>query len=227
MRQVTALLYQVDYNQPRASVTPFTKDRAPFPLWNTIFSRVNGETAKYHALQAEFDRRFSGGLSLQSSYTWTRNWSDAGDSNETGSLIEDSFDRKREYSNVEFARPHKWLTVWIWELPFARGKQLAQRLAGGLELSGIVLFQSGYWFHPVFTGYDPSNTNGTSRSGSFRPDRIANGNLPSGERSLTRWFDAAAFVAPPRNAGRFGNAAPYILAGPGMFGVERRPCQAL
>ncbi|MBI3681960.1 MAG: TonB-dependent receptor [Acidobacteria bacterium] len=217
------IVHQVDYNQPRASTVPFTKSQAPFPLWNTIFSRVNGQTAKYHAFQGEFDRRLAAGLTLQSSYSWTRNWSDAGDSNETGSLIEDSFDRRREYSNVEFARPHKWLTVWIWELPLGRNRRYlshlpaaVEQVLGGWEFSGILLFQSGYWFHPVFTGYDPSNTNGTSRSGSFRPDRVADGNLPPAERSMTRWFDAAAFVPPPRNAGRFGNAAPYILAGPGM-----------
>jgi len=68
----------------------------------------------------------------------------------------------------------------------------------------------------VFTGFDPSNTNAVARSGSLRPDRIADGNLPQGERSITRWFDAAAFVAPPRNAGRFGTSAPFILRGPGM-----------
>jgi len=78
------------------------------------------------------------------------------------------------------------------------------------------LFQSGYWFHPTFTGYDPANANSTPRIGALRPDRVADGNLPAGERTIDRWFDAAAFVAPPRNAGRFGNSAPFILSGPGM-----------
>ncbi len=217
------VVHQVDYNQPRASTTPFTAARSPFPFWNTIFSRVNGQTVKFHSLQTEFDRRFAGGLTLQSSYSWTRNWTDGGDGNETGSLIEDSYDRRREYSNVEWARPHRWITNWIWELPVGRNRRflnrapaLAEHVIGGWELSGIMLFQSGFWFHPVFTGFDPSNTNGTARSGSFRPDRIADGNLSVGERSLTRWFDASAFVAPPRNAGRFGTSAPFILAGPGM-----------
>lgn len=217
------IVHQIDYNQPRASTLPFSKDRVPFPLWNTIYSRVNGQTVKFHSFQAEFDRRLAGGLTLQSSYSWTRNWADGGDSNETGSLIEDSFNRRREYSNVEWARPHRWITTWIWELPIGRKRRLlaglpvaADYVLGGWELSGILLFQSGYWFHPVFSGYDPSNTNATARSGSLRPDRIGDGNLPVKERSLTRWFDASAFVAPPRNAGRFGTSAPFILAGPGM-----------
>lgn len=227
------IVHQVDYNQPPASTQPFSNSRKPFPLWNTIFSRVNGQTAKYHALQAEFDRRFAGGLTLQSSYTWAGNWSDGGDGNETGSLIEDSFNRRREWSNVEFARPHRWLTVWLWDLPLGRGRRfgrglpaVADHIIAGWELSGILLFQSGRWFHPVFSGFDPSNTNATARSSSLRPDRIADGNLPAGERRVDRWFDTAAFTPPPRNAGRFGDSAPFLLAGPGMKvwsgGVQKR-----
>ena len=68
----------------------------------------------------------------------------------------------------------------------------------------------------MFTGFDPSNTNATARSGSLRPDRIADGNLPVGQRSINGWFDANAFVAPPRNSGRFGNSGAFILSGPGM-----------
>jgi hypothetical protein len=212
------IVHQIDYNQPYRSTTPFTNDRKPFPLWNTIFSRVNGQTAKYHALHAEVNRRMSGGLTFQSSYAWNGNWTDGGDGNETGSAIEDSYDRRREYSRVQFSRPHRWLTTWVWEAPF--GKSLSsgvlRRLAGGWEISGILLFQSGNWFSPVFTGFDPSNTNATSRSGSLRPDRIADGNLPAGQRTITQWFDFNAFVTPPRNAGRFGTSAPFILASPGM-----------
>jgi hypothetical protein len=143
------VVHQVDYNQPQPSTIPFTTARSPFPLWNTIFSRVNGQTVKFHSFQTEFDRRFAGGLTLQSSYSWTRNWTDGGGGNETGSLIEDSYDRQREYSNVEWARPHRWITTWLWELPIGRNRRLlnsapafAEHLIGGWELSGILLFRA-------------------------------------------------------------------------------------
>ncbi len=227
------IVHQVDYNQPFPSTEPFNESREPFPFWNNLFSRVNGQTAKYHSFQTEFDRRIAGGLTLQSSYSWTRNWTDGGDGNETGSAIEDSYNRQREYSNVQFSRPHRWLTTWVWDLPIGTNRRFGKSLpsalnhvVGGWEVSGILLFQSGYWFHPNFTGYDPANANSTPRIGALRPDRIANGNLPAGERTLNRWFDVAAFIAPPRNAGRFGNSAPFILSGPGMAvwsgGVQKR-----
>jgi hypothetical protein len=73
------------------------------------------------------------------------------------------------------------------------------------------LFQTGQRFTPTFTGRDPSNTNTVGG----RPDRIANGNLPKGERTIDHWFDASAFLVPPVNAGRFGNSGIGVLEGPG------------
>jgi hypothetical protein len=59
----------------------------------------------------------------------------------------------------------------------------------------------------AFTGRDPSDTNTVGG----RPDRIGNGNLPKGERTIGRWFDASTLVAPPVDAGRFGNAGLGVL----------------
>lgn len=217
------IVHQIDYNQALPSTAAFSKDRTPYPLWNSIFCRVNGQTAKYHSFQTEFNHRMSGGLTLQSAFTWMKNLTDGSDGNEGGSIIENSFDRRREYSNVEWTRPMKWLTTWLWEMPFGKGRRwmghsnrLVDGVLGGWELSGIMMFQSGYWFTPVFSGYDPANTNGTSRVSNFRPDRLANGALPVDQRTIDKWFDASAFAAVPRNAGRFGTSAPFILQGPGM-----------
>ena len=66
-------------------------------------------------------------------------------------------------------------------------------------------------FTPTFTGRDIS---GTGTTGAQRPDRIADGNLPSSERTLDRWFDTSAFVIPAANTGRFGNSARNVIVGP-------------
>jgi len=87
---------------------------------------------------------------------------------------------------------------------------VADHLLGGWQLYWIAYFQSGRFFSPSFSGSDPSNTN----TFGGRPDRICDGNLPPGERSIDRWFDASCFVVPP--AGRFGNSAANVLEGPGL-----------
>jgi hypothetical protein len=62
---------------------------------------------------------------------------------------------------------------------------------------------------------DPSNT-GTQ--GFNNPDRIGNGNLPSGQRSVYQWFNVAAFAdAQPYT---FGNSGYNILIGPGLVNLD-------
>jgi hypothetical protein len=55
-------------------------------------------------------------------------------------------------------------------------------------------------------------------TGSQFPNRIASGELPSGTRTIDRWFDASAFVAPAQYV--FGNAGRNILYGPGTKQVD-------
>ena len=88
----------------------------------------------------------------------------------------------------------------------------------GWQFSGILLLQTGQFLSPVTSGAtDPSGTNVSSRA-SDRPDwapgYTGDGNLSSG-RSITAWFDRAAFVVPPALAGRFGYVGPGLLVGPG------------
>ena len=58
-----------------------------------------------------------------------------------------------------------------------------------------------------------------------RPNSISDGNLPSGARSRTHWFDTTAFVVP--NCICFGNSGRDILRGPGflpgygLYGLSR------
>jgi hypothetical protein len=100
-------------------------------------------------------------------------------------------------------------------------------ILGGWQTSWNVNLQSGQYFTPSFSGFDPSNT----ATFGGRPDRIGNGNLPTGERSISRWFDASAFKIPgcpdatpvcssPANIGRFGNSGLNVLEGPGIKDLD-------
>jgi hypothetical protein len=104
-----------------------------------------------------------------------------------------------------------------YRLPLGRGRKFmsgmpaaADHILGGWTVSTISYLSSGFFFSPGFSGSDPSNTNTIGGL----PDRIGNGNLPSSERSYTRWFDPSAFRTP--QAGLFGNSAPNVLVGQGI-----------
>ena len=124
-----------------------------------------------------------------------------------GATLDDVFNRTRERSKESYTPKQRFVSNFVYEVPVGRGRaflsrvnRVAEFFAGGWNISGIAQLQSGLLFTPGFSGFDAANTNVTSG----RPDRIADGNLAPGQRTLDRWFDASAFVLPP--TGRFGNS---------------------
>jgi hypothetical protein len=82
---------------------------------------------------------------------------------------------------------------------------------GGWEFSPVFTWQGGL---PLTINQpDAINLGGERRS---RPNRVADGNLSSGDRTVDRWFDTAAFVALTANTPNqiFGNSGVGILRGP-------------
>jgi hypothetical protein len=69
-----------------------------------------------------------------------------------------------------------------------------------------------------FTSTLAGAVSNSAGGGGDRPNRIADGNLPEGQRTIDRWFDIAAFVPQPQFT--FGNSGRGILIGPGMFNVD-------
>ncbi len=119
--------------------------------------------------------------------------------------------------NRDFFAKHRVVLNTMWQLPFGHGKRYAKgippaadKIIGGWSITWVAYLQTGQFFSPSFSDADPSNTN----SFGGLPDRICNGNLDPGQRTIGRWFDTSCFVNPP--AGRFGNSGANILEGPGM-----------
>jgi hypothetical protein len=222
-----------DLNQVKPNTIGYAAARAqkPFPNWAIVYSRDPIGSAKYHAMQLEAQKRFSQGLYFQSSWVWTKNLTDTGGASatgfagEAGSVPANRFDLAMDYGEVSPSRRHRWLTTFVYELPFGfkSAASMAERVANGVvkgwQFSGILLVQTGQFLTPTTSGAtDPSGTNVSSRS-SDRPDwapgYTGDGNLPSGQRNITAWFDRAAFVVPPANSGRFGFVGSGLLVGPG------------
>jgi hypothetical protein len=54
------------------------KATRPFTDWNVVTTRANNPRSRYDALGLELNKRFSGGLALNASYTLAKHQSDAG-----------------------------------------------------------------------------------------------------------------------------------------------------
>src|SRR4030095_12247605 len=97
-----------------------------YPAWGLVQIETNGGRSNYHSLAAVINKRFSKGLQLQSSYTFLRNLTNAQGYNpsafasEAGGLVTDLRDNQIDYGNVAFSRRHRFLSTFLYQLPFGR-----------------------------------------------------------------------------------------------------------
>lgn len=224
------LIWSPDLNQVPANTLGYdaVKNTRPFLDWNVVTTRANNPRSRYHALGLELNKRLSAGLTLNGSYTLAKHQSDAAGAvptafpAENGATTLDYFRGDADFGNVSFTRRHRFVSTFLYELPFGRGRRFASSvgrgmdmLVGGWDVTGVTLVQSGPFLTPSFSNGDPSGTGTTVRgfTATQRPDQVHDGNLANPTADV--YFDRSAFVPPPNNIGRFGNAQVGSLIGPG------------
>lgn len=151
------------------------------------FAHMNGLTensstdgkVKTHSLEASFQRRFSGGLTLNGNYTALY---------ERDRLYyHNEFDPEPSWRQSNAGVPHRFAATGIYELPFGRGRAFAQgrvlsALLGGWQVAATYEWQPGAlldWANPLFYYGDPSDIN-------------------IGTRTLDRWFNTDGFERDPQ-----------------------------
>jgi hypothetical protein len=171
----------------------------------------------YHSLQTKFDKRFSRGLLVTTSYTLGRSinyWQ--GDSN--GGLITPA-DPERSRGRAEYDRLHSYVQSFVYQLPVGPdGRWLRSGLAswilGGWQLSGIFSAQSGLPINFTANGATlraPGNTQRPNASG--KPEVLG------GIGANNQWFDPSVFSFAPPNT--FGNVERNgLLDGPAYINLD-------
>jgi hypothetical protein len=232
------LVYRVNRNLPVPSTTPFTVSRRPNQLYNQIIWADSGGTDAYHGLELAAQKRYGENLTISTGFTWAKDLTDTQDSGGGGTtfggqVIQNPASRSIEKANNALVVPHRFFAYAVYALPVGKGQHflsnapaVVQQVLAGWRTTWTAVAQSGQYFTPSFSGFDPS---GTGTIGGV-PDRIGNGNLSSG-RSVRKWFDPAAFAIPgcppaapvcsnPTPVGRFGNSGFNILAGPPIRNLD-------
>lgn len=198
--------------------------RANPSLANTWTYFSEGDSS-YNALQVDLKHRFSGGLSLRGAYTWSKTIDDGDSLNATTSggepaLASNPFNLRADRGLANFDVRNVGVISAIYALPFGRGARFANNSTGfrnflvsGWNIDSIVTLQGGFPFTPQLS-YNPSR-NGDTRN-PVRPfvNPAFSGPVILGNPS--RWFDPAAFLAPPNNSGFYGNLGRDTLIGPGL-----------
>jgi len=199
--------YSLAINKPEPSLTTFTQSRRPWPQFvGGNYFRNNG-AANFNAMTFQVQRRV-GSVMFDGHWTWASNYNNM--------LNFENPYAAPAFGHDDFTTDHRAVVSAVWEIPIGRGRRymaagpsVANHVLGGWQLYWIGYFESGWFYSPTFSGSDPSNTN----TSGGRPDRVCNGNISPGQRTISRWFDASCFSVPAR--GTFGNSGSNILEGPG------------
>ena len=174
-------------------------------------SDPNAADSNYHGLQLKYDKRFSGGLTVLTHYTWSRMIDDASvtDGNLTWlggtTSFQNPLDLAMERSLSQHDVEHRFVATGDWQLPFGHERRfgsglsrLADAVLGGWELSAFFTLQSGF---PL----QVNQSGGTLWNGTQRPNLVGDPATPGDiHDQLNNYFNQAAFSRPAPDT--FGTA---------------------
>ncbi len=186
--------------------------------------------SNYESGFARIEKRFTHGVSLLSSYTYSKAITNApqfrnagGVSGAENSPPQNSYNLAGERGLASFDVRSRWTSTAVYDLPFGKnGLWLKDgwvaKLAGGFEVSGIFTMQSGFPFTINLKG-DTANVGAGTGGIYVRPNVVGSSQyLPSSQQSTTEWFNIADFANP--GAGNFGNLGRNTLIGPTMIDLD-------
>ena len=149
---------------PTTPLTPAAinqKQYMPFAAQGWNYSESTGYS-NYNALEAQFQKRFSGGLETLLAFTWEKCLADTnGDFNaengSEGAPNQYYFSPRLAYGACAFDIPKVFTATAVYELPFGHGKKwlshgFLSRLAGNWETNFAFLARSGEAYNPSWGG---------------------------------------------------------------------------
>jgi len=204
------------------------QSRRPWPTWGRIRMLKTDANSEYHALQAQYQRRFHAGLNVTASYAWAHMIDTVGDeTNGYRAMIQNP--NVYERGNSFYDIPQKFVASYVYELPVGKNwKGVSGAVLGGWSISGLVTIQHGppLW---IAQANDLQNDDGTAQNSTYfgsnsveRPNLVPGVpvNIPPTQRGPNKWFNTAAFAA---SILQYGNTPrnPGGMYGPGISGLDQ------
>jgi hypothetical protein len=210
-----------DYNQALANAAGGTlsvQARRPIPTFTTIEVSLPAGFLSYNALQTKLEHRFSGGLYVLNSFTWSHAMDNA-----SGHLDTPNGDNSRvnlanlkgETGQSAYNQPINETLSVVWDLPVGIGRQFGGHMnrgldavIGGWQLTAINTDTSG---QPVNLTYSPSAAYTLSPLLVQRPNVSGNPINPSSKwtktaTALNGYLSSTAVTVPTSANEAYGNA---------------------
>ena len=150
----------------------------------------NDANSIYNALQIKIDRRFSHGLQLLSHYTFAH--ANAYNSGEY------AINHAYSYGPDDQVRNHVWVTSFVYELPFGKGRSFAgnsskleDEIIGGWQIAGNTNWSGGLPWTPSFSNCGQVNDIGVcepNRNGAFHIGQGSNLQHDSSGKPFVQFF---------------------------------------
>lgn len=201
------LSFERNLNQPYTPhPTALWQTRRIRPRFNNVRNSDPNFNSNYNALTVKAEKRFTQGLTLLSSFTWSHNIDEVQERWTTqGSGMATPHNVSLEYGNSDLDRRLAYNLSWFYEIPLGKGKAHLQSgplswVLGNWQIGGILALQTGLWSDHSF------NVDNQNLGGRVRGDWVSSPNLPSSQRSIDEWFNTSFVTASApgviSNAGR-------------------------
>jgi hypothetical protein len=185
-----------------------------FPV-STINLLENTAQSWYDAAYVNVRRRYSHGLTFLANYTWSKNLSDAPDFRSPmfeATVPQNNHDLAAEKGPACDVR-HRFALSAVYDLPAWNHSGVVQAVTKNWHVSTVYQVQTGFPFTISVFG-DTANSGTVLGENPIRANYTGQPIFGAGARAADRWFNTAAFVAPP--AFTFGNVGRNSVYGPGL-----------
>ncbi|MBI3684002.1 MAG: TonB-dependent receptor [Acidobacteria bacterium] len=196
----------------------------PFPQFSNVSILAPSlGVSSYHAGVLKVEKRFSHGLNVLSTYTWSKFLDNTGGGGATlgeeGAAYSNFYNRKADWGPSENDVRHRFTFSSVYQVPFgARRKYLRENpfryIIGDWSLGAVTTLQTGA---PITVQTQTNSTNANS-AGAQRADVLRDPNLPAGQRTIARWFDTTAFAQPAQF--QFGNQGIGLVRADGRININ-------
>lgn len=225
---------EVDINQPTTATVAANPGvnldaLRPYKGYNSIRESQDVGTSQYNALEVSWKRPFAKGMMFGVAYTYSKSMDDGSNYRD---IIPDTYYAGNLWALSAFDVTHILVINYMYELPIFRGnRDLAGKLLGGWQISGITQLQTGTPCSAVVnTDYagvgvdgNMNDCGGTGELWAMNGSAPVLGNFASGGNADPRlWFQTTnssgspIFTAPAKGTFVTGPASRNFFHNPGL-----------
>jgi outer membrane receptor protein involved in Fe transport len=191
----------------------------PAPGLGSLLMESNSNS-NYNSLQVSVNKRFSKGLQMLLSYTYSHSIDDYSGTDVSDITVTpgDLINQQKNYATSDFDRRHRFVANYLYSLPdlYRGSSAFGRKLIDSWSLSGIVTLQSGLPFS--IYGED---TLFAATTADLAPGRTVSSAIKSGNVAdrLNEYFDTSAFLEPTA-FGDFGQLGRNFIRGPKQIDTD-------